>query len=235
MPTTLLSAAISYSRTLARDDSNGLTDAVAIQYANDTLMEAFKKLLERRADLFVQEAKRSITSAEIVGGAQPGRFLWPSDLWVLKELIINLQDPTSQDLWHTSDQVDVANLAPGYDFEWLRKNQQIQTPVHDNRGDWFEIFPTPLAELAYALKIHYFIAPTPYAATTDQIAYPLNLDANVIAYGIAAKYLRPLKPELADTYQAKAMEIVDLIIKDIGHGEQHPLDTKGLPLTGAEF
>lgn len=230
-----LSTVIANARILSRSDSNSMTDSDAIIYANVALDDWFKRLVERREDLFVQESYRDITSAEIVGGSQPGRFLLPSDNILLKSLQVNLQDSTNTNLYYEAQQVDVSNLPPGITWEYMKANQASDLPTFDYRGDWIEIAPTPTVTMTQALRIFYVLLPTYFSTTTDTIPFPYSIDISALANKIAAEYLKGLVDPLYAVFEKKYDEAVEEMIRSIAHGEQKPLTSNGLPITGYEY
>lgn len=236
-----LSTAISTARTFAKTDSNRLPDADAITFANSALLQMFKELVNARESLFLQDSTRDVTSTELDTGSEPGRFLLPTDCYLIKNLWINLQDPTNQDLWFQAEQYDVSNLQSDSTWEWYKKNQPLNQPLYSYRGDWFEIAPTPLAAnitappLSDALRLTYFILPTQFAATTDTVSYPYSIDTTTLAHGIAAYYLKTEQNELAPVEEQEFMKGISQLIHGIGKGSQVPTKTRDLPLTGYEF
>lgn len=235
-----LSDVLGYARVLAKTDSNGLGDTAGISMANDAQRELQEDLIARRADLFLQESYRAITTNEINTGSSPGKFLLPSDLWLLKSIEVNLIDTTVQSNYVTPTPIDAANLPDGTSVDWLRANAAVTAPYIDMHGDWFEIFPTPIASqaLASALKINYFLGPTDFAATSDFVTYPFTINWRILSYKIAAVYRRTIKDDtLADKYEQKANELLGKIIEFLssGSGQQNPGDTQPLPLTGWQY
>ncbi len=229
-----LSDVIRQARLKALTDSNGLTDTDAIDYANEAILDLRMHLIGKREDLFNQEAKRSITSNEINIGAYPGKFTFPTDMYLLKSIEVNLQDPTNPLLFVTPEQIDASNLAEGVTLDFLRQNQPISSPMIDVHGDWFEIFPTPTQALTNALKINYFIAPQTFVATTDNINYPESLDYMVLAYKIASIYLENTSKDNTKQ-EAEYEKKTNQIIAVIGSGMQTPLQSKGLPISGWQY
>lgn len=233
-----LSTAIADARTIAYTDSNGISDANGITFANFALYDIQRKLIKRREDLFLQESKRDITSTQIVGGSAPGKFLFPTDMWLLKTIELNITDPTNQSLFLPVMPVELANLAQYQSFDWLRANQNSQFPLFDPHGDWFEIFPTPTVVPSGTghIKILYYLAPTDFVATTDTINFPFSLDYRVLSYMIAAHYHRQNRNFDDEKEMLElALEAIDNIIKILATQTQQPTLSKGLPMTGGEF
>src|SRR3990167_4611834 len=151
-----LSSAISFARTQSQTDSNGLTVAKGIIFANEALLDFHRELISHGVD--ASQTQEAYTS----GTANQGTYLYPTDMWFLKAIEVNFQDTTGQN-YLTAQQVDVSNL-PGGSFSWLRTNQSTQFPLFDDRGDQFEIFPTPTSSknLTDMFRIFYYLEPTEY-------------------------------------------------------------------------
>ena len=125
-----------FSRTQTQSDSNGLTDTNLIIFANEALVDFRRRLISAGVDASqLQEAYRD-------GEANVGTYLYPTDMFWLKAIECNYSNTNAQD-YKTASQVDVSNLTGNVSFSWLRKNASKESPQFDDRGDWFEIFPTP--------------------------------------------------------------------------------------------
>lgn len=238
---TPISTPIAFARQLARTDSVGLPDADALNYANSRLHDFHKRVLAKREDLFVQEYERDITSVELDTGSSPGKFLLPSDNYLMKDLQVNLVDPTNASLWYDAEQVDVSNLPQNTTWEWLKVNQPVSSPLYDYRGDWFEIAPTPTAAmitsppLVDALRLFGLLQPTEFVATTDVIPYPFSLDSDAFAHGIAADYLHNARDPDWEKMESLFQSDVQGVIDGIGSGAQTPVKPQGIPWSGWEF
>lgn len=233
-----LSDVLTAARKIAYTDSNGITDADGIIFANDALYEVQEMLIKRREDLFLQETQHDITAAMISGGASPGKVLFPTDMLFLKAIEINTTDSTQQNQYRTAKQIELSNLDPqgSVSFDWLRANQTSLFPKFAPHGDWFEIFPTPTATMANGIKLLYYLQPTDFVATSDTIVFPYSLNYRVLAYKIAAYYHAQNSnyddQKLAD---GKAEKLIDNLIKLIGSQVQQPTQASGVGLTGGEF
>ena len=117
-----LASALSFARTQVQTDSNGLTDAKGITFANEALLDFHNELITRGVD--ASQTQESYTS----GTANQGTYLWPTDMWFLKALEVNFADTIGQN-YITATQLDVSNIPGGKSFSWLRSNQSTQFPL----------------------------------------------------------------------------------------------------------
>ena len=227
----LLSTVLGFSRAQAQTDSNGLTNTNGIIFANEALLDFRRRLIDAGVDASqLQEAYTSFT-------AGTGTYLYPTDMFWLKTIELNYANTTEQD-YRQAQQVDISNTPGQSSFSWLRKNGDRQFPQFDDRGDWFEVFPTPTGSdnLTNAIKIFYFLEPTEYTAVGDTIAYPESLDYRILGWRICEDYLRSLeKHDSANFFQAKYDERVKQIIETLSRGSQQPIQATDIPLTGFEY
>lgn len=226
-----LSTPITFARAKAQTDSNGLSDASAIIFANEALEDFHRKLINENVDA------SQLTEVYRDGTAGTGTYLYPSDLLFLKAIELNYQN-TSADEYIPADQIDVSNLPSGKGFGWWRTNANESNPKFDDRGDWYEIFPTPTSShnVSQLIRLFYYKKPTQYTATTDTVAYPENLDQAILGFRIAANYMRSKeKFEAADKLDIKYEEKVNDYINTLKRGTQMPLKAESLRLTGYEF
>lgn len=232
-----LSTILAFSRAQAQTDSNGLTDAKGIIFANEALLDFHNQLITHGVDASqVQEAYTNAT-------ANQGTYLYPTNMWFLKAIEVNFTDTTAQN-YITAQQVDVSNLPGGNggtmgttinSFSWLRSNQNANLPLFDDYGDYFEIFPTPIASsnLTNTFRIKYFLEPTEYTSTGDNISYPVSLDYRILGWRIAASYLKSLGNwesaiPFGEEYQTK----IDNVIKTLSRGVQTPMIATTIQDTG---
>ena len=220
---------ITSARRFCQTDSNGLTDTLGIEFANEALLDFRRRLLSNGVDASqLQEAYRDMT-------ADTGTYLYPSDMFWLKAIELNYTSNVQQD-YITATQVDISNLPNMTSFGWLRSNANANTPYFDDRGDWYEIFPTPVSGNSQGIRIFYFMEPTLYTATSDTIAYPESLDDRILAYRISADYYRMLnKFDEALAYDAQYEARVKDIIATLSRGSQQPIQAQTPPMTGWEF
>lgn len=228
-----LATILAFARAQCQTDSNGLTDTNGIIFANEALQDFHRRLVNKQVDASqLQEAYTAAT-------ADQGTYLYPTDMLFLKTIELNYTD-TSADNYQLAKQVDVANLADQSSFSWLRGNASTLRPQFDDRGDWFEIFPTPTSadSLTQLIRIIYFLKPTEYTATSDTVAYPESLDTTILGWRICASYLYSLGtshiPD-GDKFNAKYEERVTQYIATLARGVQQPLQATPLQVTGFEF
>jgi hypothetical protein len=226
-----LSTVISYARAQAQTDSNGLTDAKGIIFANEALLDFHRELIMHGVD--ASQTQEAYTS----GTANQGTYLYPTDMWFLKAIEVNFTDTTSQN-YITASQMDVSNIPAGQSFSWLRANQSVQFPLFDDRGDQFEIFPTPLSSnnLTNMFRIFYFLEPTEYTATSDTIAYPESIDYRILGWRVASSYLKSLGNwESAVPFDNEYTERVSQLVKTLSRGTQQPLEAVPIQSSGWQF
>lgn len=226
-----LSTVLNFARAQSLTDSNGLTDANGIIFANEALQDFHRRLVTAGVDASqLQEAYRD-------GAANTGTYLYPTDMLFLKAIELNYFDSNAQN-YRLAQQVDVSNIAGDKSFSWLRQYADKYQPEFDDRGDWFEIFPTPTSadNVSQLIRIFYFLKPTEYTATSDTIAYPENLDTTILGWRIAGSYFYSLSNfEAGLAFEQKYQERVKQYIATLGRGVQQPLKAKPIQVTGFEF
>ena len=226
-----LANTLTFSRAQVQTDSNGLTDANGIIFANEALVDFRRRLISAGVDASqLQESYRD-------GTVDVGTYLYPTDMFWLKTIELNYANSTAAD-YKVASQVDVANIPGGQSFGWLRTNAATNNPWFDDRGDWYEIFPTPTSahNLSQLIRIFYYLQPTEYTATSDTIAYPEDLDYRVIGWRIASNYLYSLgKIVEGDAFNLRYEERVRQLIATLSRGSQQPIQNTGIQLTGFEF
>lgn len=227
----VLSDVLSYSRTQAQTDSNGLTNANGIIFANEALLDFHRQLITHGVDASqLQESYRDAV-------ANTGTYLYPTNMFFLKAIECNFTDTTTTN-YITAQQIDVSNLSGDNSFSWLRVNQSTQFPKFDDRGDWFEIFPTPLAgnNLTSIFRIFYFLNPTEYTAVGNTIAYPESLDYRILGWRIVSNYYYSLnKFEEGEAFNKKYEEKVREIIKTLSRGVQQPMQATPIQDSGWNY
>ena len=226
-----VSDAITFARTQAQTDSNGLTNANGLIWANEALVDFRRRLIAAGVDASqLQEAYRDAT-------VDIGTYLYPTDMFWLKSIELNYANTTAQD-YKTATQVDVSNIPGGKSFGWLRTNAATNAPWFDDRGDWYEIFPTPTSahNTSQLIRIFYYLEPTEYTAVGNTVAYPENLDYRVLGWRIATNYLYSLeKFKQGDAFNLKYEERIRQIISTLSRGSQMPIQAIGIQLSGFEF
>lgn len=235
-----LDTPIANARTLLQTDINGLPNATAISLANEAQYAIIADLIKRGINAAaVQESYENATT-------QVGSYLWPSDLWLVKEVMVNYID-TNQYNYIECNIVDAGNLPAGMNLQTMRYNQSKTNPVIENRGDWFEILPAPNStngdNLTQFFRLFYFLAPTLFVSSAGDgtdvtVPYPLSLDPYLLSSRMAQ--IQALKAgedgatkaqEYGQLYLSKLDTIENIIKKP---SQKNPVAT-GLPLTGFEF
>ena len=222
---------LSFSRTQAKTDSNGLTNATGIIFVNEGQSDFHRRLIARGVDASqLQEAYRD-------GVASTGTYLYPTDMFFLKAIELNYTDTNAQN-YKRASQVDVSNLQSNQSFGWLRNNASKEEPMFDDRGDWYEIFPTPVStdNISQLIRIFYFLRPTDYTAVGNTVTYPASLDYRILGWRVAANYLYSLgKIKEGDAFNLKYEKRVDELISTLSRGTQLPTQARRLAITGYEF
>ena len=225
----LLSSALAFARAQAQTDVNGLTDTKGIIFANEALVDFHRRLVNHSVDASqLQEAYMDMT-------ANQGTYLYPTDMLLNKAIEVNYAGSNSNG-YLTAEQVDVSNLSGENSFSSLRLHANTQNPQFDDRGDWFEIFPTPVVGSSQGIRIFYFQKPTEYTSTADTIAYPESQDMRILGWRIAAMYYYSLnKMAEGDAFNLKYEERVEQYCATLSRGTQQPLQATPVALTGWEF
>lgn len=226
--TSVLSA-ITYAQQLAQTDSNGIGSVLGLALYGDAQQTFHRDLLNRGIDASqTQEAYRDLTTTS------PNTYLWPSDMYMLKTIEVNWQDQTAQNYLQATP-LDVANIQ-GVSFSYLRSNQNQQSPLFDNRGDQFEIFPTPQIANAQGIRIFYYLTPTEPVDVGQPINYPLTLDYRALSCKMAALYYKSQNdPEMATVYDTEYLQRINNIIKILAPGTQQPITPTPLQISGWRY
>lgn len=225
MATSVLSA-ITYAQQLAQTDVNGIGSVLGLAFYNDSLQTMTRDLINRNIDAAqTQEAYRDITTTS------PNTYLWPPDMFALKTIEVNWSDTTPQNYLQAKP-VDVANIQQ-QSFSWLRTNQDSQEPLFDNRGDQFELFPTPISTNSQGIRIFYYLTPTEAPDVGTAIQYPQTLDYRALSSKMAALYYKSQNDErMAGLWEQEYKDRIEKIIKILAPGTQQPITPKGLSITG---
>lgn len=226
-----LNNVLSFARAQAQTDSNGLTDAKGIIFANEALLEFINELISHGVDAAqLQEAYTS-------GTANQGTYLYPTDMWWLKAIEVNFQDTQAAN-YLVAEQVDQSNIPAGRSFSWLRANQPTTSPLFADNGDWFEIFPTPTSSvnLTNLFKIIYFLEPTEFTAVGDTISYPMSLDYRILGWRIAALYKKSLEDwDAAADFNEEYNKKVNKLVKTLSRGSQQPVKATVIQDSGWQY
>lgn len=228
MATSVLSA-INFAQQLAQTDSNGIGSVLGLALYNDALQTMTRDLVNRDIDAAqTQEAYRDLSTTS------PNTYLWPTDMFALKTIEVNFQDSNQQNYLQATA-MDVANIQ-SYSFDWLRVNQSIQIPLFDNRGDQFEIFPTPIVGNARGIKIFYFLTPTEVTNVGQTINYPQTLDYRALSAKMASMYYKTQSDgAMAQIYEAEYQTRIAKIINILAPSSQQPITPEPLRMSGWNF
>lgn len=223
-----LSNVLTFSRAQAQTDSNGLTDAKGIIFANARLFDFHRQLVDHGVD--ASQLQESYCDAVVPTAGNGTTLAYPSDCLALKAIEVNYFNTNAQD-YIKAEQVDVANLGQGNSFSYLRQNANAHEPKFDDRGDWYEIFPAFKSgdNLSQAIRLFYYLKPTEYTATSDTIGYPENQDYRVLGFGICADYYNSLgKFNEAQAFEQKYQDRVNQYITTLGRGSSQPIKPEPL-------
>lgn len=228
MATSVISA-IQYAQSLAQTDSNGIGSVLGLALYNDALQTFTRDLVNRDIDAAqTQESYTNLTTST------PNTYAWPSNMFALKTIEVNFSDQQQQNYLQARP-VDVANIQ-NRSFDWLRANQSKEDPLFDNRGDTFEIFPTPLIANANGIKIFYFLTPTEALDVGTAIQYPQTLDYRALSTLIAARYYKTQNdPTMAAIYEQEYTTRLGKIINILAPSSQQPIQPQKLAMTGWSF
>lgn len=228
MATSVLSA-ITYTQQLAQTDSNGIGSVLGLALYNDAYQAWTRDMLTRNIDAAqTQEAYRDLATNS------PNTYLWPSDMYALKTIEVNWEDQTEQN-YVQARPVDVANIQ-NHSFSWLRANQPQTDPLFDNRGDQFEIFPTPIVGNAQGIRIFYFLTPTEVTDVGQAINYPQLLDYRTLSAKMASMYYKTQNDiDMSTVYEQEYQTRINKIINILAPGTQQPIQPKRLAISGWEF
>lgn len=226
-----IAQAITYARQKAQTDSNGISDTNGLAWGNDALLDITRIMFER--DLDAAQTREWYTT--ITSTANPaGQAAWPTTMYALKTVEVDWTGAGGQNFLQ-AQAVDVANIQ-FVSFDYLRKNQPTTSPLFDNRGNTFEIFPTPTVDIT--VRIFGFLSPTEYTATTDTIAYPLSLDYRIVGDKIVTSYYESLgdtKANLATKAEQKYLNRLNDIINILAPSSQQPIQPTPLQISGWQY
>lgn len=228
MATSVLSA-ITYAQQLAQTDSNGIGSVLGLALYNDALQSMTRDLIDMNVDAAqTQEAYRDLSTNS------PNTYLWPSDMWKLKTIEVNFQDNQDQN-YLPAQAFDVANIQ-FRSFSWVRANQDQTMPLFDNRGDQFEIFPTPIVGNVNGIRIFYYLTPTEAVDVGQPIAYPQTIDYRTLSTLIASRYYKTQNDtNMAAVYEQEYKERMQKITRNLAPASQQPISPSPLNISGWNF
>ena len=232
---TLVSDLLAYVETKTQAGTGTLNSSLGLGYLNEALNDYTTELIKRGVDAAqIQEAYATATVPTTGNGST---FAYPSDMFALKTIEVNMTD-NNQNNYILAQQVDVSNLPGNYSFSQLRVNQPTSAPMFDDRGDTYEIFPSfgSATNLTNAIRIFYYLAPTPYTTLGDTLVYPVTLDWYILALRVASLYFQALqKFNEADFWEGKYTARIAKNITTLAKGSQQPIEPTPLQITGWEF
>ena len=225
----LVSDCITYARQKGQTDSNGISDVAGLAWANSGLIDITREYIKRNIDASqIAESSATLSSTD----NPPGRFAWPTDMFMLKTISINYTDTSPQNFKPCS-KMEVSNIQ-GSSVDAIRLNQATIDPQFTNHGDTGEIFPTPLGTAI--IKIFYYLAPTEYPLTSTAITYPQSLDYRVIGDKILESYYQSLENfPIADAWGAQAIKKINDSINILAPQSQQPIQPMPLQISGWQF
>ena len=218
-----LANVLTFVRAQAQTDSNGLTDANGIIFANSRLVDFHRQLVEHGVD--ASQLQEAYCDAIVPTTGNGSTLAYPSDCLALKTIEVNYQNTNPQD-YVRAEQVDISNLSQNNSFSYLRQYASSQQPKFDDRGDWYEIFPAFQSgdNTSQAIRLFYYLKPTEYTATSDTISYPENQDYRVLGFGVCADYLNSLgKFQEAQAFEQKYQDRVAQYTTTLGRGSSQPI------------
>lgn len=224
---TLLSA-LTFARAQSQTDSNGLTDANGIIFANSRLVDFHRQLVANGVD--ASQIQETYCDAVVPSAGNGTTLAYPTDCLALKTIEVNYNNTNAQD-YVRAEQVDIANLNNQNSFSYLRKYGSAQAPKFDDRGDWYEIFPSFVSgnNTSQAVRLFYYLKPTEYTATSDTIAYPESQDYRILGWGICADYYYSLnKFNEGSLFEKKYQDRVTQYISTLARGSQQPIQPEVL-------
>jgi hypothetical protein len=230
---------IDYANTQIQGDNN-INSVSGLAFYNAANLDFHSDMIHAEADASeIQEAYRDVTVPAQSPTTQGSTFLYPSDMWVLKKITVNYTDTTEQNYVACTD-IKTSNTEENTSFEFLRQNQPTDSPLFEDRGDWFEVFPTFTAgnNLSQALRIFYFLYPTVYTSASQDLVYPETLDPICHAFKLVEYYYDSIQQDdRADRFAKKYKARFDsMLLPTLNRGESGPVVTQmSTGWTGEEF
>lgn len=226
--------AITYANQKVQGNGN-ISAVTGVAFYNEANTDFHLEMIKRGVEASqIQESYRDATVATPPNGST---FLYPDDMLSLKIITVNYWN-TSQADYAEAQQIDVGNTQKNTAFEWLRVYQDMENPLWDDRGDWFELFPAFNAtmNLVQAIRIFYYLKPPVYSAISDLIVYPESLDYYIHANKMVNLYLESIeKFDEAAYYQKVYLQRIERLVETLVRGEDKPIAANGLGMTGWQF
>lgn len=230
-----VSTLLSYCETKTQSGTGTLNSSLGLGYLNEALVDYTSELIKRGID--ASQLQESYASGSIPASGNGSTFAYPTDMFALKAIEVNMTDSSTSN-YIQADQVDVSNTPNKVSFSWLRLNQPTTQPLFDDRGDTYEIFPSFSSgtNIANAIRIFYYLNPTPYATTGDTLAYPVSLDWYILALRVCSLYYQALNKFIeADYWEGKYKARLEKTITTLGQGSKQPIEPQPLQMTGFEY
>lgn len=237
----LVSDILTYANSLIQGNA-AISDATGLEFTNDANEDYHLELVKRGVEASeVQEAYRDVT---VPPAGQGSTFLFPDDYLFLKTLSVNNTiSPTAggavnYEAYNKALPADISNTQQNVSFEFLRVNQPADVPLYDNRGDWYEVFPTFTSgmNLIQAIRLFYYLIPTAYTSTSDTLNYPESANFRTLAYKVVSLYYDSIMDtENSGKWQGRYMGRLERQVKMQSKGEDTAPQPRGLGLTGGEF
>lgn len=234
---TTVSTVLSYCEQKTQAGTGNLNGSNGINFLNEAQDEFRSTLIDRGVDAAQTQESYTNGSYATAAGDNYSTFSFPSDMYALKTIEINMTDSNSQN-YLQAQQLDAANTPGGTSFSWLRANQSTSMPLVDVRGDTYEIFPSffSATNTTNAIRIIYFLAPTQYATTGDSLSYPDSVNWQILAKRVCGLYYESLnKFTEADYWNNQYKQDVEKLTETLAKGSQQPIQAQPLALTGFEF
>lgn len=212
------------------------TTTTGLLFLNEALLDFRSELIKRGID-GAQLQESYVATVTVPAATNGSTFAWPDDMYFLKTISVNMNDTTANG-YIQARAVDVANTPDQTSFEWLRNNQPAWSPLFDNRGDTFEIFPSfaNASNLSNAIRILYYLTPTPYTSTSDNLTYPDTLDWYILAIKVAVVYYESLnKFDEAGIWNQRYIDRLNKLITTQAPGSKQPIQSQGLVMDGWNY
>lgn len=216
---------LTYVETKTQAPVGGINNStVGIPMLNEAMLDLRSELIRKNINAS-QTQEAYIASVTPPTYPNPSTFAYPSNMYILKTIEVNMTD-TTQENYVVAQQVAVANLPKNTSFDWIRVNQDPTQPCFEDRGDTFEVFPTFTSSmnLVNPIKIIYFLQPSPYVTTSDTLQYPDLLDVYILAERVAAIYYQSLnKFNESEYWMGKSNARLAKLGGSLEQGSQQPL------------
>jgi hypothetical protein len=212
------------------------TASVGLKFLNEALLDFRGEMIKRGVDAS-QTQESYVASVSVPALGNGSTFAYPSDMFALKTIEVNMTDTNPQN-YRLATQLDVSNIPSQVSFSLLRANQSAQNPLFDDRGDTYEIFPSFASSMntTNAIRIFYYLNPTPYTSTADTLVYPDSLDWYILAIRVCSLYYESLnKFSEADYWRNLYVKKMADLNTTLARGSQQPIQPTGLQLSGWEF